>query len=207
MIIDAIIIGFLCLHSAKGFKKGMLVSLFSILCFFLSFYLTYLLLPSFVDIINKIFELDINQGLYVKDVAILNDFVNSNSKLLLVIKFFLHINQNSLNSSVASFVVNVTSFVILAIFIKGCLKIIAKKLSTNLKKFFDVGSFDRFCGLFLGFFKGVMIVSIFSFVILSLMEFEGINQILQHQIESSSLVNVFNSGAIIIVNVMGYNLF
>ena len=70
-----------------------------------------------------------------------------------------------------------------------------------------MGSFDRFCGLFLGFFKGVMIVSIFSFVILSLMEFEGINQILQHQIESSSLVNVFNSGAIIIVNVMGYNLF
>ena len=207
MIIDIIIISLLCIFSAIGFKKGMLISLFSILCFILSIYFTYLLLPYFVDLLNVMFKIDSKIGSLVKDVSLLNNFVNSDSKLLLMIKFFLHINEQTLYQTVTHFIVNIISFIVLAIIIKGILSILAKKLSISLKNFFILGSFDRFCGLCFGFLKGVMIVCVLCFVIISLMEFEGFKQILQEQVNSSALIDVFNEGAIYVVKTMGYNLF
>lgn len=207
VVIDIVIISLLCIFSAIGFKKGMLISLFSILCFVLSIYFTYLLLPYFVDLLNLLFKIDSKVGSLVKDITILNNFVNSDSKLLLMIKFFLHINEQTLYQTVTHFIINIVSFVVLAIIIKGMLKAFAKKLSTYLKNFFILGSFDRFCGLCFGFLKGVMIVCVMCFVIISLMEFEGFEQILYEQVNSSSLINVFNEGAIYVVKTMGYNLF
>ena len=207
MIIDIVIISLLCIFSAIGFKKGMLISLFSILCFILSIYFTYLLLPYFVDLLNLLFKIDNQIGSYVKDIPILNSFVNSNSKLLLMIKYFLHINENTLYDTLTHFIVNVVSFMVLAVIIKYLLKIIANKLSINLKKFFVLGTFDRFCGLFFGFLKGVMVVCVLCFVIISLMEFQGFEQILSEQVSDSSLVKVFSDGAVYVIKTMGYKLF
>lgn len=206
VIIDISFIMFLCLFSAIGYKKGMLISLFSILCFIFSIYLTYLLLPYFVELLNYIFNINKKVGSFVSEIPILKQFIKSDSKLFLFIKYLLHIDANSLNDTITMFIINIISFIVLAIVLKFILKLLAKKISIHLKDFFIVGTFDRFCGLFFGFLKGVILICIISFVITSLMEFNGFDLILKDQVENSALLSFFNNGAVYIVKTFGYNI-
>lgn len=207
MVIDIVIILLLCIFSASGFKKGMLVSLFSIFSFIASIYLTYLILPPFTETLISILDINTlaNENI-ANDNQIINFFLNNQSKLILIVKYLLHIDGTVLNISSTQLIINIISFILLSIIIKFLLKIILKKIALGLKSFFIIGTLDRMCGLFFGFIKGVIIVCILCFVLTSLVEFKDFNNIIGTQVENSVLIKTFNEGTDYIVKSVS-NLF
>lgn len=200
MAIDGIIIIIICFCSASGFKKGMLVSLFSIFAFFISLYLTYLLLPYFLNLIYDILDIKDVVSNDIVNNNITDFFMNNNSKLVNVIKFLLHINDYDLKLTVTQLIVNVLSFLILSIIVKVIIKFLLKKCAGFMKNFFIIGSFDKMCGLCFGFMKGIIFVGILCFVITSLNGFGQFNNILGSQISESVLLETFNEGTNYIIS-------
>ena len=205
MVIDIVIILLLCIFSAIGFKKGMLVSLFSIFSFIASIYLTYLILPLFTETLISILDINTlaNESI-ANDNQIINFFLNNQSKLILIIKYLLHIDGSVLNISSIQLIINIISFILLSIIIKYLLKITLKKIALGLKSFFIIGTLDRMCGLCFGFIKGVIIVCILCFVLTSLVEFKDFNNIIGTQVENSVLIETFNEGTDYIVKSVSY---
>lgn len=206
MIIDLVIIVLLCLYSAIGFKKGMLISLFSIVSFILSIYITYLLLPAFINLLSNALPVKDIAGDIAQSNQILNTFLNSDSKLCVFIRFLLHIDGTTITNTIAEFIISVVAFVVLSFIIKIIIKNILKFIANQLKRFFIIGTFDRLCGVCFGFLKGVLFVCILCFIITSLIEFEPVNAILSTQVDTSSLLSVFNNGTDYIVETVS-NLF
>ena len=193
MVIDLILIALLCLFSFKGYKKGFLSTLFSIFCFFISIYLTYLLLPLFSSLVGTIIPIDKLISGIIQDSDFLNNIVTSDNKLYALLRILLRIDANSLTQTVSSVVLNIVSFIVLSIIIRFVLKIISKWLIKVLKKFFIANSFDRLCGVCFGFLKGVIIACLICFVITSIADYDSAN-ILKPQISQSSLLPAFNQG-------------
>ena len=186
----------MCLYSGFGFKKGLLVTLFSILSFILSIYLTYLLLPHFTNFLVNVFNVDKYVGNIVKDNNFLNSFLTNNDNVLFdLIKMVLHIDENMINSTITTFIINIVAFISLTIILKLLLKFVFKLVAISLKNFFIIGSLDRMCGLCFGFVKGVLIISLLCLVVLSLNQLDGINNIIGEQVATSNLIYVFNDGA------------
>lgn len=195
MWIDIAIISILCLCSALGFKKGMVSSLLSIVIMFLSLYLTYLLLPKATSFILETLKVDTLQSTLVQNNVFISGLVNSNNILLIFIKKILHINETMLLNTVVEFVCNVLVFIVLSFIINKVLKLLAKKFSMFVKSLAIIGSFDRLCGLALGFFKGIIFVALICFFIDGLNDFDILSPIFTAQISTSSLYPAFKIGS------------
>ena len=200
MWIDVTIILVLCISSAFGFKRGMLISLFSIMTFFLSIYLTYLILPYATNFLIETLSIDKLQSTLVENNSILNSFINSDNLLLQFVKNLLHINETNMMTTVVEFICNTVMFILLTFIIRKILSFACKKLSLFIKKIFILGSFDRLCGLLFGFLKGIVFISIICFVINGLSEFDAFAPIFNTQIEMSSLFPVFKNGTSYIIS-------
>ena len=195
MWIDIAIISILCLCSAFGFKKGMVSSLLSIIIMFLSLYLTYLMLPKATSFILETLKVDTLQSTLVQNNSFISNLVNSDNILLIFIKKVLHINESMLLSTVVEFVCNVIVFIVLSFIINKLLKFMARKVSLFIKSLAIIGSFDRLCGLALGFLKGVIFVALICFVIEGLNGFDILSPIFTTQISTSSLYPAFKIGS------------
>lgn len=202
MIFDLIIIILLCLSAVLGFKKGMLVSLFSILCFILSIYLTYILLPHVTNIVGNIIPVQKITTAIVNDSKIFSSIINSNSKLLVVVRYLLHLNDNYLYANICDVLINVICFILLSFLVKFMLKLVFKKLSIALKGFFILGTIDRLCGLGFGFVKGLIFACVISFIITSIVDMNLFSTDLYNIVQDSSLIPVFSNGANYIIKTM-----
>ena len=202
MWIDLTIILVLCICSAVGFKKGMLESIFSIIIFFASLYLTYLIHPYLSNLIVNLLKLDNLDISLVQNSNALSSFVESNNSLLLFIKNILHIDESSLLKNILSFGCNIIGFIILSIVVTKLLRFCAKKISSAVKKMAILGSFDRMCGVLFGFVKGLIMISILCFVISGLNDFDLLSSFFSVQISNSSLFYVFKSGTQYIITTM-----
>ena len=202
MWIDISIILVLCLCSGFGFKKGMLGSIFSIVIFFLSIYLTYSLLPFVTKTVLNIIKVDTLQSTLVQNNDIISFFVNSDNILILFIKRLLHIDETTLLKTVVEFICNIVIFIVLSFIITKILKFIARKIASTVKKMAILGSFDRLCGLFFGFLKGIVYVSIICFIVSGLSDIDAFSPIFSTQIGTSSLYSVFRVGSQQIITTM-----
>ena len=206
MVLDILVILTLCVFSLIGYKKGMLVTLFSIVTFILAIYLSYLLVPVVYNLINSIIPLqNLSLGWINKDV--LANFMNQNSKFAIIIKFLLHSGNNSIASNIIEIVFNALLFILLSILLRHFIKAIMNKIANMLKGFFIVGTFDRMCGLLFGFLKGMLLSCIICFVVLSVYDLNLFNGIINNQINTSTLVSFFANGTDYLIYTFGGSLY
>jgi uncharacterized membrane protein required for colicin V production len=83
MVIDLVVIVVICLCSAIGFKRGFLKSLFSIFIFGVSLYLTYILTPVVINVLQPLIDkIDIGN---TTTGGIISNILNSNNLLAYIL--------------------------------------------------------------------------------------------------------------------------
>ena len=194
MILDIVLILVLCLFSSIGYKKGMLLTLFSIFTFMIALYLSYLFVPIVSNIINSLIPLNNLSSSWINEDKLAH-FMSQNSKFAIIIKVLLHSGNNAVSNNVVEIIVNAVLFILLGLMFRHILKKIVNIFADGLKRFFIVGTFDKMCGLFFGFLKGMLVACLICFVMLSISELNLFDDVINSQIDTSTLVTFFCNGS------------
>ncbi len=204
MLIDLIIIIVLCIYSVWGLKRGILKSLASFFTLILSLYLTYKLLPVISSQLNNVINYE-NFNFNIFNSERIVDFVNKNAKLSNFIKLFLHTNSNSQKISLSKLLVDSIIFILTNTLIRIIIKFLLDKMIKFSEQSHPTNILDKISGILIGFAKGIFISCVLCYLTLFANESIIKNQVLNNQIESSSLIQVFSQTTEYVIQTINNN--
>lgn len=187
MVIDMILVAIVLICAFAGLNKGFLGSLFSLMCFLLSTYLTILCLPVITNCLHFVLKSETNP-LFIQDDKLFLSFMQSNVLVVKAIRNILDLNKYI---TIGTIVIHSICFLLLHYFVKKFVKKMCKKFVLFVKNNFYYGSFERLGGAFFGLLKGFIFSFVVAFVCVSACEIGYVNNVIGFQISTSVLASSF----------------
>lgn len=199
MVLDIVLLLIILVCAFNGLNRGFLGSLFLLMCFLLSAYITIFCLPAITNLWHAIMKSETNP-LFVQDDALFESFMNSDVHIIKVVRNVLDLNKYV---TVGTIIVHTICFLVLHYFVKKGVKKICKYFVLFIKNAFDSGSFERLGGAFLGLVKGFIISSVMAFACVSACSISYVNNVIGFQINTSVLATSFSANGIVVVKSVG----
>lgn len=202
MVIDIVIIALIIIFSFIGMKKGFVNSIFSVFGILFTLLFAYVITSPISQFLNNNFGLNEHITNWLTETKLIQKIADAENGFWLVIFKFFKIDSASIVSSFGAFIVSAICYVFSYIVIRIGIKIIMSSLGAVINSNVVISKADRFLGLFVGAAKGLLIVSVLAFLIVSLNN-TSFSQVIGGQVENSDLIKVFGDGATTLIKNIG----
>lgn len=201
-----LVIIYLALTMTRGFFRGFIKTLFSMVFFILVLVTAAFLAKPVTNVVsgskNVKQYVEEQSGQFLEEQAKrgIEQGNGDNSEAGLAIAILgsaLQVNgvRTIAAEKIADFMLHVIGY-LAALILAAVIWIIIEIILNKLTKNHTIGGVNRFFGLFLGLFRGLIVVWI-VFGVISALQFTGLGSDLESQIQNSALLNAINQGNIV----------